>query len=38
MKYRARTIYTEWQKTVIWDRRQKGGSLYSIARLFVGDF
>ena len=38
MKYRTRTIYTEEQKAVMWDRWQKGDSLHSIARLFVGDF
>ena len=34
MKYRTRIYYTEAQKTLMWDRWQKGGSLTSIARLF----
>ena len=34
MKYRTRIYYTEAQKTLMWDRWQKGGSLSSIARLF----
>ena len=34
MKYRTRTNYTPEQKTQMWDRREKGDSLYSIARLF----
>ncbi len=34
MKYRTRTYYTEKQKSLMWDRWQKGESLHSIARLF----
>ena len=34
MKYRTRIYYTEAQKTLMWDRWQKGGSLSSIARFF----
>ena len=34
MKYRTRIYYTEAQKTLMWDRWQKGESLSSIARLF----
>ena len=34
MKYRTRIYYTEAQKSLMWDRRQKGESLSSIARLF----
>ena len=34
MKYRTRIYYTETQKTLTWDRWQKGESLRSIARLF----
>ena len=34
MKYRTRIYYTEEQKTLMWDRWQKGESLRSIARLF----
>ena len=34
MKYRTRIYYTEEQKTLMWDRWQKGESLSSIARLF----
>ncbi len=34
MKYRTRIYYTEEQKTVMWDRWQKGDSLHTIARLF----
>ena len=34
MKYRTRIYYTEEQKTVMWERWQKGDSLHSIARLF----
>ena len=34
MKYRPRIYYTETQKTLMWDRWQKGDSLHSIARLF----
>ena len=34
MKYRTRIYYTEAQKTLMWDRWQKGESLRSIARLF----
>ena len=34
MKYRTRLYYTEAQKTLMWDRWQKGESLSSIARFF----
>jgi len=34
MKYRARTYYTEKQKSLMWDRWQKGDSLHQIASLF----
>ena len=34
MKYRTRIYYTEQQKSLMWDRWQKGESLSSIARLF----
>ena len=34
MKYRTRTFYTEAQKSLMWDRWQKGESLHTIARLF----
>jgi IS30 family transposase len=34
MKYRPRIYYTEEQKTLMWDRWQKGETLGSIARLF----
>ncbi len=34
MKYRPRTYYTETDKTLMWDRWQKGESLHAIARLF----
>ena len=34
MKYRTRIYYTEKQKSVMWERWQKGDSLHSIARLF----
>ena len=34
MKYRTRIYYTEAQKSLMWDRWQKGESLSSIARLF----
>ncbi len=34
MKYRTRIYYTEEQKSLMWDRWQKGESLHSIARLF----
>ena len=34
MKYRQRIYYTEEQKSLMWDRWQKGESLGSIARLF----
>ncbi len=32
MKYRTRIYYTEAQKSLMWDRWQKGASLSSIAR------
>lgn len=34
MKYRTRIYYTDEQKTLMWDRWQKGESLHSIAKLF----
>jgi len=34
MKYRPRIYYTETDKTLMWDRWQKGDSLHAIARLF----
>jgi IS30 family transposase len=34
MKYRTRINYSESQKSLMWDRWQKGDSLHSIARLF----
>ena len=34
MKYRTRIYYSEEQKSLMWDRWQKGESLHSIARLF----
>ena len=34
MKHRARTYYTESQKTVMWERWKKGESLQQIAQLF----
>ena len=34
MKYRTRIYYTEEQKSVMWERWQKGDSLQSIAKLF----
>ena len=34
MKYRQRIYYTESQKTLMWDRWQKGDSLHTIAGLF----
>lgn len=34
MKQRSRIYYTEPQKSLMWDRWQKGESLHSIARLF----
>ena len=34
MKYRTRTYYTEEQKSLMWDRWQKGDSLQQIAQLF----
>lgn len=34
MKYRPRIYYTEEQKTLMWDRWQKGDSLHQIAQLF----
>lgn len=34
MKYRPRIHYTEEQKTLMWDRWQKGDSLHQIAQLF----
>ena len=34
MKYKQRIYYTESQKSLKWDRWQKGDSLHAIARLF----
>ena len=34
MKYRTRIYYTDEQKSLMWDRWQKGESLHSIAKLF----
>jgi IS30 family transposase len=34
MTIRARTIYTQAQKTIMWDRWKKGDNLNTIARLF----
>ena len=34
MKYRTRTFYTDEQKSLMWDRWQKGESLQTIAQLF----
>ncbi len=34
MKHRARICYTEAQKSIMWDRWQKGDSLHEIARIF----
>jgi len=34
MKYRKRIYYTEADKSLMWDRWQKGDSLHQIARLF----
>ena len=34
MKQRPRIYYTETDKTLMWDRWQKGDSLHTIARLF----
>lgn len=34
MKYRSRIYYTEAQKTLMWERWQKGDSLQKIAQLF----
>jgi len=34
MKYRTRTNYSDSQKTLMWDRWQKGDSLHQIAKLF----
>jgi IS30 family transposase len=34
MKYRPRIYYTETDKSLMWDRWQKGESLHAIARLF----
>ena len=34
MKYRKRTVYTEADKALMWDRWEKGESLHSIAELF----
>jgi hypothetical protein len=34
MKQRPKTYYTEEQKSLMWDRWQKGETLGSIARLF----
>lgn len=34
MKYRTRTFYTEEQKSLMWDRWEKGETLHTIASLF----
>lgn len=34
MKHRKRIYYTEAQKSIMWDRWQKGDSLHDIARIF----
>lgn len=34
MKYRTRIYYTEEQKSLMWDRWEKGESLHSLAKLF----
>lgn len=34
MRYRTRTFYTEEQKSLMWDRWEKGESLHTIASLF----
>ncbi len=34
MKHRTRTHYIEAQKSMMWDRWQKGDSLHEIARMF----
>ena len=34
MKRRTRTVYTQAQKTQMWDRWQKGESMHAIAKLF----
>lgn len=34
MKYRTRTYYSESQKSLMWDRWQKGDTLHQIAKLF----
>jgi len=34
MKYRMRTFYTDWQKSDMWDRWQRGESMISIGRHF----
>ena len=34
MKYRTRILYTDNQKSQMWDRWQRGESLHQIARLF----
>ena len=34
MKYRTRTYYTEEQKSLMWDRWEKGETLHTIASLF----
>ena len=34
MKYKTRLYYSEEQKSLMWDRWQKGESLHPIARLF----
>ena len=34
MKYRTRIYYTDEQKSLMWDRWQKGDTLHTIARLF----
>lgn len=34
MKYRTRIYYSESQKSLMWDRWQKGDTLHQIAKLF----
>jgi hypothetical protein len=35
MKQRSRVNYSDEQKALMWDRRQKGDSMHAIARLFA---
>ena len=34
MKYRTRTIYTDSQKALMWERSKQGATLHQIAQLF----